>query len=48
MRVRIEPTMVNHLTGSILFGRLIRLPINIRLDWLDLQPTNALAYYELS
>ncbi len=33
MRVRQEPTLVKHLSGSALKGRLLALPTSNRLDW---------------
>ncbi len=44
--VRLEPTLVKHLSGARLKGRLLASPRNIRLGWKGLPRTNTLAYYE--
>ncbi len=46
MRVRPEPTQVQHLSGAPLKGKLMALPANIRLGWKDQPGTNNLAYYK--
>ncbi len=38
-------TSPNHLKGAPLYGRLLALPTNIRLDWKGLTGTNTIAYY---
>ncbi len=37
---------MKHLSSSLLKGRLLTLPINIRLGWKGLPGTNTLAYFE--
>jgi len=33
LRIRPEPTQVKHLSGAPVLGKLLALPINIRLGW---------------
>ncbi len=40
-----EPTRVKHLSGALLWGRLLVLPTNTRLGWKGLPGKNTLAYY---
>jgi len=40
------PTQVVHLSGSILLGRLLASPSNIRLVWKGFPGTSTLANYE--
>ncbi len=46
LKVRPEPAPVKHLSGTLLEGRLLVLPTNVRLDWKGLLGANTLAYYE--
>ncbi len=43
-----KPTLVKHLSGAPLLGRLLALPTNTRRGWLGLPETNTLAYYRNS
>jgi hypothetical protein len=48
MFVRPEPITVEHLSGTLLLGRLLTLSTNLRLGWKGLTGTNTLAYYKHS
>jgi len=46
--LKLELTIVKHLSGVPLYGRLLSLPINIRVGWKGLPGENTPAYYEHS
>jgi hypothetical protein len=44
---KLESTLVKPLLGALLWGRLLALPTNIRLDWKYLPGTNTILLLEL-
>ncbi len=44
LRVKLEPTQVEHLSLAPLWGRLMALRASIKQGWKDLLETNAIAY----
>jgi hypothetical protein len=46
LQIKPEPSRVKNLSGAPFLGRLLALPVNIRLGWKGLLGTNTLAYCE--
>jgi hypothetical protein len=44
LRARPEPTQLEHLSDASFMGKLLVLPIIVRLDWKVIASTNTLAY----